>query len=142
MSEIVEENEVDLDELVKIYLTIRRERDILTNQYEAKEAEFKNEMTAIEHAMLAKCNEIKADSIKTSNGTVIKSLKENFICGDWGNFKNFILENNAVELLQQRIHQGNFKEFLAQHEGDGLPPGINVLREFSITVRKPTAKSS
>ena len=133
--------EYDLDELVKIYLTIRREREILTQQYEAKDAELKAEMGSIEQVMLAQCNNIKADSIKTGNGTIIKSLKENFVCGDWDNFKKFVLDNQAVELLQQRIHQTNFKEYISQHSEEGLPPGISVMREFSITVRKPTSKS-
>jgi len=137
----MEDEKIELDELVKIYLTIRREREILAQQFEAKDAELKSEMASIEHVMLAECNSINAESIKTGNGTIIKSLKESFVCGDWDNFKTFILENQAVELLQQRIHQSNFKEFLSQHEHDGLPPGINVLREFNIVVRKPTTKS-
>jgi hypothetical protein len=39
-------------------------------------------------------------------------------------------------LLERRIHQSNFREFLNGHEDDGLPPGINVMREFGVTVRK------
>ena len=142
VNEVKEEtkSEYELDELVKIYLTIRKEREMLSQQFELKDAELKAEMGAIEQVMLAQCNSINAESIKTGNGTIIKSLKENFVCGDWENFKRFVLENQAVELLQQRIHQTNFKEFLSQHEGDGLPPGINVLREFTITVRKPSTK--
>jgi dTDP-glucose pyrophosphorylase len=142
VNEVKEEtkSEYELDELVKIYLTIRKEREMLSQQFELKDAELKAEMGAIEQVMLAQCNSINAESIKTGNGTIIKSLRENFVCGDWENFKKFVLENQAVELLQQRIHQTNFKEFLSQHEGDGLPPGINVLREFTITVRKPSTK--
>jgi hypothetical protein len=48
------------------------------------------------------------------------------------------MDNDAVELLQQRIHQSNFKEFLSNREDEGLPPGISSMREFKITVRKPT----
>jgi hypothetical protein len=60
---------IELDELVKIYLTIRREREILAQQFEAKDAELKGEMASIEHVMLAECNSINAESIKTGNGT-------------------------------------------------------------------------
>jgi hypothetical protein len=76
--------------------------------------------------------------MRTEFGTVIKSTKENFVCGDWDNFKKFVLDNEVVELLQQRIHQGNIKEFLSDREDEGLPPGISTMREFKITVRKPT----
>ena len=90
--------------------------------------------------MLSSLNEVSADSIRTSGGTIIKTLKENYVCSDWSNFKDFVLDNEAVELLQQRIHQANFKEFLASRSEDGLPPGISTLREFNIVVRKPTSK--
>ena len=48
-------------------------------------------------------------------------------------------DNEAVELLERRIHQGNFKEFMSEHQQDGLPPGVNVMREFGIVVRKPAS---
>jgi hypothetical protein len=90
-------------------------------------------------AMLEICNTTKADSIKTQNGTVIRKLTERFYCNDWDNFKDFVLQHKAVELLERRIHQGNFKEFMVEHEQDGLPPGVNVMREYGIVVRKPAS---
>ena len=59
---------------------------------------------------------------------------------DWDNFKQYILENQALDLLQQRISDSNLKEFLSTRQDEGLPPGISSLREFGITVRKPTSK--
>jgi hypothetical protein len=97
-------------------------------------------MNRLEAAMLETCDDIGAETLRTESGTIIKTLKENFVCGDWDNFKAFVLENQALELLQQRISQTNFKEFLSTREDEGLPPGISTMREFKITVRKPTSK--
>lgn len=124
----------NLDELVKIYLTIREERAKLEEQ----DKQLKEEMDTLAQAMLAICNTSNADSIKTPVGTVIRQTKDRFYCSDWDGLKDFILENNAVDLLERRIHQGNFKEFMQEHQADGLPPGVNVMREFAISVRKPT----
>ena len=148
MSDAVEETlevevpvvKVQLDELVNAYLKIRNKKDELAREFQAKEQELKNDLAQLEQVMLNSCNEVSADSIKTSSGTIIKTLRENYVCSDWGNFKDFVLENEAVELLQQRIHQANFKEFLSSRTEDGLPPGISSMREFSIVVRKPTSK--
>lgn len=129
-----------LEELVQAYLAIREERQVLLGNYEEKDAELKKDMLQLEQAMLAICNDTNADSIKTQNGTVIRKLNERFYCNDWDNFKKFVLDHEAVELLERRIHQGNFKEFMAGHEGEGLPPGVNVMREFGITVRKPASR--
>ena len=134
-------SDMKLDDLVTTYLTIRTERNTLKNQFELKDADLKADLDELERAMMVACNEINADSIRTGSGTIIKSLKETYTCGDWDNFKQFVVENNALDLLQQRISQTNFKEFMSTRLDEGLPPGISTLREFAITVRKPTSKS-
>ena len=134
-------SDMKLDDLVTTYLTIRNERNTLKNQWEIKDSELKADLDQLEQAMLVACNEINADSIRTGSGTIIKSLKETYTCGDWDNFKQFVVDNNALDLLQQRISQTNFKEFMSTRQDEGLPPGISTLREFAITVRKPTSKS-
>ena len=133
-----ETTELNLDELVKIYLTIRNEREKLKSYWEVKDGELEQEMKLLEQSMLTVCNDTNASSIRTESGTVIRSLKERFTTNDWDNFKKFVLDNEAIDLLERRIHQGNFKEFMAEHKDDGLPPGVNVMREFTIVVRKPS----
>ena len=133
-------SDMKLDDLVTTYLTIRTERNTLKNQWEIRDSELKADLEQLEQAMLVACNAINADSIRTGSGTIIKSLKETYTCGDWDNFKQFVVDNNALDLLQQRISQTNFKEFMSTRQDEGLPPGISTLREFAITVRKPTSK--
>jgi len=133
-------SEIKLDSLVETYLAIRNERDKLSREHDAKDKELSNDLAQIEQVLLNSCNEVGADSIRTGAGTVIKSTKENFVCGDWDNFKQYVMQHDAIELLQQRIHQTNFKEFLSGREDEGLPPGISSMREFRVTVRKPSNK--
>jgi len=133
-----ETTELNLDELVKIYLTIRNERERLKSGWEVEDGELEQEMKLLEQSMLTVCNDTNASSIRTESGTVIRSLKERFTTNDWDNFKKFVLDNEAIDLLERRIHQGNFKEFMAEHKDEGLPPGVNVMREFTIVVRKPS----
>lgn len=127
---------VNTEEVVGAYLNIRTEREKILREYEAKDAKLKEDMAKIEALLLEICNNINADSIRTSHGTIMRKLNERFFCQDWENFKKFILENEALELFEKRIHQGNFKQFMAENEGDGLPPGVSVMREYGITVRK------
>jgi hypothetical protein len=132
---------MNTDQLVETFITLRNERDRMRNEWEAKDSAIKEEMTTLEQALLAICNETNATSIKTDKGTVIRKLNERFFCTDWDNFRDYVLEHQALELLERRIHQGNFKEFIAEREKEGLPPGVNVMREFGVTVRKPTSVS-
>jgi len=129
-------SEVNTEKLVEAFIAIRNQRDRLLQEYENADKALKAESAQIEMALLNVCNSVNADSIKTTHGTVMRKLNERFFCQDWDNFYKFVLDNEAVQLLERRIHQGNFKEFMKDHEGDGLPPGVNVMREYGVSVRK------
>jgi len=124
------------DELVEAYLSIRTQRERIAREYEAADAALKEDMSKLEAVMLDMCNAVNADSIKTKHGTVMRKLNERFFCQDWENFYKFVVDNEAPHLLERRIHQGNFKEYMKDHDNDGLPPGVNVMREFGVSVRK------
>jgi hypothetical protein len=127
---------MNTEDVVEAYIAIRTERDKLRMEYEAKDAALKTELAEISAVLLKVCNEVGADSIKTKHGTVMRSLTERFTCSDWDNFFNW--DGFAPQLLERRIHQGNMKELLAGSENDGLPPGVSVMREYGVTVRKPS----
>ena len=107
-------------------------------EFEATDTALKSEMAKLEEVLLSECNNINADSIKTGSGTIIKTLRENFVCSDWDGLKEFIMEHSLIELMQQRLHNGNLKEYMITHGNEGLPPGINSIREYNIVVKKPT----
>jgi len=129
-----------LDEMVKAYINIRTARENLYRQYKTKDNELGGELSQLEQVMLEECNSLNVESVRTNNGTITRTIKEQFACNNWDEFKSYVLEHGALELLQQRIHNGNFTEHMANHEGEGLPPGISSVREFSVVIRKPTSK--
>ena len=129
---------MNTEELVKIYLTIRNDRDKLEADWKTKDKDLENDMNMIAQQLLVVCNDTNATSIKTAEGTVIKSLKERFTISDRDEFNKYIREHDAIELFEGRIHQGNFKQFVAERQAEGLPYGVNVMREFAVVVRKPT----
>jgi len=132
----------DINALVQTYLTIRREREKLKAEYENKDGELKADMEKIEASLLAVCNEQNVSGLKTPHGTVTRSVKERFFCTDWDNFKKFVETEASIDLLERRIHQANFKAFMAERGGEGLPPGVNALREFDIVVRKASSSAT
>jgi hypothetical protein len=131
----------DTDALVETYLTIRRKRETLKADYESADSELKEDMTRLEQALLAICNETNVNGLKTTHGTVTRTVKDRFFCTDWDHFKKFVELEGSIDLLERRIHQRNFKEFMTNRESKGLPPGVNALREYDITVRKASTTS-
>jgi hypothetical protein len=129
------------EELVSDYLEIRRLRESLKANYDSQDEELKNAMDSIKEALLAICNENNQSGFKTTSGTVTRQVKERYFCTDWDNFRKFVESEGSIDLLERRIHQRNFKEFMNERSGDGLPPGVNALREFDIVVRKASSTS-
>lgn len=127
---------MDTEKVVEAYLAVRSERERLLREYELQDAKLKDDLKKLEAVLLDVCNTVNADSIKTSLGTVMRKLNERYFCNDWDNFKKFVLDNEALDLFEKRIHQSNFKQFMEEHESDGLPPGVSVMREYGVTVRK------
>mgnify|MGYP006270354895 CR=1 FL=1 len=129
-------NEVNAEQLVEAYIAIRDERKKLLATYEQEDSLLEADLTKIETALLNICNEVGADSLKVKSGIAMRSVKERFFCSDWDNFYKFLLETNSPFLLERRIHQGNLKQFMTENKSDGLPPGLNVTREYTVTVRR------
>ena len=124
-----------MDELAAVYIKIRDERARLKQAFEAKDIELEAQQNLIGEKMLDLCKELGADSIRTPAGTVIRSVKSRYWTNDWDSMYSFIKDNNAFGLLEKRLHQTHMKEFLSENP-DKLPMGLNVEREYTITVRR------
>jgi hypothetical protein len=83
---------------------------------------------------------MKADgtsSLKTTFGTVSLITKTRYSTNDWDSFKRFIVEHDAVDLLEKRVAQTNMGQFLQENPGV-VPPGLNSMTEFEIRITKPS----
>lgn len=129
-------HKVNIDEAVEAYLNLRNERERIKAEYEAQDEALKQDMAQIDEILLKVCADTNVNSFNTNHGTVIRQIKERYVCGDWDSFRRFELEHPEYDLRERRIHQGNFKTFMEAFPSDGLPPGVNSMREFQIVVRK------
>lgn len=127
--------EVNAAQLTALYVKMRDKRIALTKQFEAEDAAIKEQMAVVSSMLLDICKRDGADSIKTAHGTVIRTVKTRYWTSDWGSMYDFIRENNAIDLLEQRLHQGHLKTFLTDNP-HLLPPGLNQDSEYVISVRK------
>ena len=126
---------IPTDKLVKTYIKIRDARKELASEYEKQDAELQKALDAIEGELLEACKAIGADSIKTSFGTISRRVAKRYWTNDWHSFYKFLMENEAPELLENRIAQTNMSTFLEENP-DLLPPGLNVDSRYSVSVRR------
>lgn len=129
-------SDVTTERLVATYIKIRDKRDELSQQYKAEDAKLEEKMDLIKKALLGTLNEAGADSLKTPEGSVRKTLKKKFWTSDWDQFYAYVNRHQAPHLMEARIHQTNLREFLESHPSD-FPIGLNQETEFAVTVTRP-----
>jgi hypothetical protein len=124
-----------VDKLVQTYIKIRDAKDTLVREHEQALKSLTDQMEIIEQELLELCKSTGQDGGRTQHGTFTRTVKERYWTNDWDSMYRFIKEHDAPELLERRIAQANFKEFLSQNP-DKLPEGINVDSRYAITVRR------
>lgn len=128
---------VPLDKLARVYRKIRDRITALTQEYDTQVEQLKAQQDEIKNAMKEHLKTLGASSVNTPQGTVIMSIKTRYSTDDWDSFKEFVKTEDALDLFERRIHQGNMKLFLDDNPGK-LPPGLNSMHEYDISVRKPS----
>jgi predicted secreted Zn-dependent protease len=126
----------------EIVLAYRKIRDAINEKEEAhKEAitGLRAQQEILSAALLDLCNEQNLDSIRTPAGTVTRTVSTRYWTNDWESTYEFIKEHDALYLLEQRIHNGNMRQFLDDNPDD-LPVGLQADTKYVVRVRKPTAK--
>jgi RAB protein geranylgeranyltransferase component A len=131
------EEVMPLDRLAKIYRKIRASIDVLTQEYDQKVEVLKEQQNELKNAMKDQMKALGVTSVRTPEGTVVLSVKTRYNTQDWESFKEFVKENDALDLLEKRIAQGNMAQFLTDNPGL-VPPGLNTSSEYDVSVRKPT----
>jgi len=126
---------VDVDKLAKAYIKMRDARSVIKREWEEKDKEIQAQMDLIEQALLDLCKDLNTNTLGTSHGTVIRSVKSRYWTNDWDSMYRFIKEHGAYGLLEKRIQQTHMKEFL-QENPDVYPEGLNVENQFTVVVRR------
>ncbi len=131
------EEAIPLDKLARVYRKIRDRVQVLTKEYETQVEELKAQQNEIKIAMKDQMLAIGSSSIRTSEGTIVLAQKVRYYTDDWDSFKTFVVEHDALDLFEKRIHQTNMVTFLDENPGV-VPAGLNSMTEYDVSVRKPT----
>lgn len=126
------EETIPMDKLVRMYTKMRTAIQDLDKQIE----DIKSQQQEVKNAMKDQMQALGTKSVRTDFGTITLKEKTRYYTQDWDSFKKFIVEHDAVDLLEKRIAQTNMQTFL--EENPKLhPPGLSNTAEFDISVTKP-----
>lgn len=115
---------------------IRALQKEITKEADKKIADLDKHLITIDTALLTMFKNIGADSIKTQNGLIMRGTVTKYWTSNWNALYNLIAEHRAFHLLEKRISQSSIAEFLKDNP-EFLPDGLNISKEYKITVRKP-----
>jgi hypothetical protein len=132
---VSDEQAVPVEKLVKVYLKMNARLGEMRATYDAEEKALKAQMSQVKTILLNYCKVQNVESVKTTEGLFYRSVTTRYWTNDWESMGRFVVENNAPDLLEKRLHQGNVKQFI-ENNPDLVPPGLNVDSEYSITVRR------
>ena len=128
-----------VEEMVLAYRKIRDAIRDKEEQHKEELAGLKEQLDVVAGALLDICNNLDVDSLRTEAGTVSRRVNTRYWTSDWDAMYRFIKDQDAPFLLEQRIHNSNMKQFLADNPGL-LPVGLQADNKYIVQVRKPTAK--
>lgn len=123
------------DKLTLAYIKMRDKRAELLKVYEAEDAKIQAQMEMVEDELKKMCDEIGADSIKTSHGTVYRSVRTQYQVNDWDSMYKFVMEHNIPQVLFKRVSTTNMKQFLDENP-NLMPIGMNIDNKYTVTVRR------
>jgi hypothetical protein len=124
--------------LIRAYIKLREKRSELKSEFEAQDKVFEENMNLLKERMLEYFKQPEnegATNFSSEEGMFIRTTKTKYWTDDWESFHKFVVEENAPELLEKRVAQGNMKQYLEDNP-DKLPMGLNTTTEYTITVRK------
>jgi len=125
--------------LAAAHVKIRTAREVLKNEFDARDRILKDQLDVVNAAILDMCAELGQNGAPTNAGTIIRSVQTRYWTEDWEAMKQFIKEYDALDLFEKRLHQGNTAQFLEDHPGV-VPIGLNTQSKYTVSVRKPTNK--
>ena len=128
-----EVEQIPLEKLTRIYRKIYLKAQEVQRQLDRLDEQKKE----IKLAMKDQLRELGVSSVKTEGGNISTSTKTRYYTDDWESFKAFMVEHDALDLVEQRIAQTNLKLFLEENPGV-VPMGLNSMAEVTVTVTKPT----
>lgn len=127
---------VPLDKLAKTYRKIKGRIQEITTAYETEVEQLKAQLEVLQTSMKDQLLAAGVKSVNTTEGTIILSTSTRYSTSDWDAFKQFVIDNEALDLFEKRIAQTNMATFLKENPTK-VPPGLNSNSEYTISVRKP-----
>jgi hypothetical protein len=140
MSEVASDARIKLgvpnvDDVVATFMKLRHQKELLEAETKTKVDELKVKMMKLESWIKDQADKQGVTSFKTKHGTAFLTTVDYANVADWDAIKNFIIQNEAYDMLEKRVSKLAVRGYIEQHKA--VPPGINYGTKLEVNIRKP-----
>lgn len=129
---------MDVERIVKVYITIRDKRAEMKRAFDEEYAKLGENLTKLENQLLRALGDNKLDSMRTAFGTVYRQEEVKPSCQDWSALDFWVEDNpqyGASDVFEKRLSKKFITDYMEAHDGN-LPAGVSVYREYVARVRR------
>lgn len=116
-----------LERAVEKFIFLRDKKKEITDRHKEELKPLNEAMIALEAAVQKALIAQGASNVKTPHGTAYLSTTVRPQITDWKELRPFILENDLIDMMVQKLAPAAVEEFL-ESQGQ-LPPGVNQTSE-------------
>lgn len=128
-------NEPTIEDVCRVYVQTRDERDALTERHKAEMAPLTDRLKKMEGWFLAKLNEAGLKNARTAHGTVLTVERCTIKVIDRDALAEFAA-NHHLSFFVREVDTKAIKEYLDEGAARGVPPGVEPVYMISAQVRR------
>lgn len=126
----------ELNKLIDRYIQLRDRKRALEATHKEQLAPYTKLMNEVEGLMLDYMQKAGVDSVSTDGGTAYQSTRRSASIKDGKAFRDFVVAQGAFSLVDWRANANAVFEYIAEHEGTGVP-GVNPTSRVTVNFRRP-----
>jgi hypothetical protein len=126
---------IDVGHYIGKYLQLRDKVKAIKDKHKAELKPYQDAMETLEAMFLKHLNAVGSDSSATKGvGTVYRTTKRSATIQDVTEFRKFVQENDAWDLVEFKANAPAVADFIETSAAP--PPGVNFSQHFEVGVRR------
>jgi hypothetical protein len=129
-----------LDYMISKYIALRDRKEAIEEKHKVELVPYREAMSLLEAYMLEALDAQGLQSMKSPHGTAFKKTRTSAKVTSWADALQFIKDNNAWELLEQRVSKIAAQQII--DETQQPIPGVETTSEVVCNVQRARTKGA
>lgn len=125
---------IDMDKRAGQYVALRDKIKDIEAKHKLELAPFKDAKEKLEAVFLQHLISINAESVRTSSGTVSRTVKHSASLADPEAFMRFVIGGEYWDMLDRKANVTAVSDFI--EENGAPPPGVNYSSTTTVGIRR------